>query len=152
MPDHIVHMIGNAHLDPVWLWHWERGVDEALATCRAACDLLDETPELIFTRGEAWVYEQVRQLDPALFARIRGHIAGGRWEVVGGWWVQPDVNLPTEAALRHSMRLGREWFRQHLDLDDVPVAFNVDSFGHGAYLPRLLRGNGQPWYVMMRPM
>jgi alpha-mannosidase len=83
----IVHMIGNAHLDPVWLWHWQRGADECLATCRAACDLLDDYPEVIFTRGEAWAYEQVRTLDPELFERIRGHIRGGRWAVVNGWWV-----------------------------------------------------------------
>ena len=47
-----VHMIGNAHLDPVWLWRWPAGVGEALATCRAACDLLDAEPDVVFTRGD----------------------------------------------------------------------------------------------------
>jgi alpha-mannosidase len=32
-----VHMVGNAHLDPVWLWPWQSGADEAIATCRSAC-------------------------------------------------------------------------------------------------------------------
>jgi len=51
-----VHMVGNAHLDSVWLWPWKSGADEAIATCRSACDLLDDFPQAVFTRGEAWVY------------------------------------------------------------------------------------------------
>ena len=147
-----VHMIGNAHLDPVWLWHWQRGADECLATCRAACDLLDDYPEVVFTRGEAWVYEQVRTLDSELFERIRGHIRGGRWAVVNGWWVQADTNLPTAEALLRTARLGQEWFREHLGLAEVPVAYLVDSFGHSAALPSLLKQAGQRYFVMMRPM
>jgi len=147
----LVHLIGNAHLDPVWLWTWQRGSDEALATCRAACDLLDEYPDAIFTRGEAWVHEEVRRLDPRLFERIRAHARAGRWAVVNGWWVQPDVNLPTLEGLQQNIRLGHAWFREHLALATIPVAYNVDSFGHGAFLPRLLVEAGQPYYVMMRP-
>jgi alpha-mannosidase len=146
-----VHMIANAHLDPVWLWSWQRGSDEALATCRAACDLLDEYPDVVFTRGEAWAYEQVRQFDPPLLARIAGHIAAGRWEATGGWWVQSDTNVPAAEALRMNIRLGRAWFREHLGLQDFPVAYLVDSFGHGSYLPRILQDSGQRYFVMMRP-
>ncbi len=85
-----VHMVGNAHLDPVWLWPWQSGADEAIATCRSACDLLDDFPHAVFTRGEAWVYEQLRTQDPALFERVKAHVTAGRWSVVNGWWVQPD--------------------------------------------------------------
>ena len=60
-----VHLIFNAHLDPIWLWPWQAGLDEALATCRSACDRLDTHPDLTFSRGEAWVYSQVERLDPA---------------------------------------------------------------------------------------
>jgi len=144
-------MIGNAHLDPVWLWHWQRGSDEAIATCRAACDILDDYHDVIFTRGEAWVYEQVRLLDPALFERIRNHVQTGRWDVVGGWWIQPDVNLPTEEAILRSASLGRAWFQKHLGITNIAVGYNVDSFGQGAYLPRMLQRSGQKYYVMMRP-
>ena len=132
MGELVVHMVANAHLDPVWLWPWQRGSDEAMATCRSACDFLDQYPELIFTRGEAWVYEQVRALDPELFARIRAHVAAGRWDVVNGWWVQPDLNLPTATAILRTASVGQAWFREHLGLAGVPVAYCVDSFGHGA--------------------
>ena len=67
----LVHMIGNAHIDPVWLWPWQSGADEALATMASAADRCDEYPEFVFTRGEAWVYQQVEKVRPDLFARIR---------------------------------------------------------------------------------
>jgi alpha-mannosidase len=146
-----VHMIGNAHLDPVWLWHWQQGADEAVGTCRAACDLLDEFGDAVFTRGEAWVYQQVLDRDPELFERIRAHIAAGRWEVTGGWWIQADDLTPTTAALRQNIRLGQEWFRQHLGLADLRVAYLVDSFGHAPCLPEILRTCGQEYFVFCRP-
>jgi alpha-mannosidase len=146
-----VHMIGNAHLDPVWLWRWPAGVGEALATCRAACDLLDEEPDAVFTRGDAWVYERLEALDAGLFARIRAHVSAGRWAVVGGWYVQPDCNLPLAASFRKHMEIGLRHAREKLGVR-VTVGYNVDSFGHSAALPRLLRDAGFDSYVMMRPM
>lgn len=88
----MLHMIGNAHLDPVWLWRWQEGCAEAIGTCWAAIDRLEQNPGFIFTRGEAQVYAWIEDLEPALFARIRHFIAEGRWIVVNGWWIQPDCN------------------------------------------------------------
>ncbi len=146
----VVHLILNSHIDPVWLWPWEAGLDSVLATCRSACDLLDRRPNLVFTRGEAWAYRMVQTCDPALFARIRRHIDAGRWEVVGGWWIQPDCNAPTLRGMERQIELGLEYFEKELGLRPR-VAYNVDSFGHAAALPSLMRRYGQDRYVMMRP-
>jgi len=145
-----VHPIFNAHLDPIWLWPWQAGLDEALATCRSACDRLDAHPDLTFSRGEAWVYSQVERLDPALFARVRRHVESGRWEVVGGWWIQPDCNAPSGWGMEKQIALGKAYFEG--TFGRFPrVAYNVDSFGHAATLPGLMRAAGQDCYVMMRP-
>jgi alpha-mannosidase len=145
-----VHMIANAHIDPVWMWTWPAGVDEAINTCRAACDLLDEYPELTITRGEAWVYEQVRTLCPDLFQRIRQFVKAGRWEAVTGWWVQADTNMAAAETLIKQGEIGREWFRHHLGVD-VTIGYEVDSFGHPATLPALLRAAGIDKLVWGRP-
>lgn len=146
-----VHIIFNAHLDPVWLWPWTAGVDEALNTCFTMCNTLDRHPDIVFTRGEAWVYEQVRRHDPALFRRIVKHIRAGRWSVVGGWWIQPDCNLPGAENMRRQIALGRAWFEKHLGLFPR-IGYNVDSFGHSAALPDIMAAHGQKNYVFMRPM
>ena len=145
-----VHVIFNAHLDPIWLWPWHAGIDEALSTCRSACERLDANPDVCFSQGEAWVYHQVERLDPGLFKRIREHIAAGRWEIIGGWWTQPDCNFPEEIGIRHQIQMGRDYF---LDtFGQFPeIGFNPDSFGHNASLPRIMNEFGQKKYVFMRP-
>jgi len=145
-----VHLILNAHLDPVWLWPWSAGLGEIINTCSSVCDLLDRHPDLIFTRGEAWVYENMEIVSPDLFRRVQKHISSGQWEIVGGWYVQPDCNLPGKEGLEKQVTLGRAYFESRFG--KMPeVAYNVDSFGHAASLPDLMCQHGQKYYVMMRP-
>ena len=146
----VVHMIGNAHLDPVWMWSWSDGVDEAIATCRTACDLLDEYPELQITRGEAWVYYQIHRIAPKLFKRIATHLKAGRWHVVNGWWVQPDCNLPLAESFLKQSEIGGRFFKEHLGVE-ATIGYNVDSFGHCAMLPTFLRQGGKNAYLYTRP-
>jgi len=145
-----VHLIFNAHIDPIWLWPWSSGLDTLLATCRSACDRLDAHPDLHFVRGEAWAYREVERIDPALFRRICDHVKAGRWHIVGGWWLQPDCNGPGYVGFEQQVRLGREYFEEKFGLFPR-TGYNVDSFGHAATLPGLMRAHGQDRYVFMRP-
>ncbi len=145
-----IHLVFNAHIDPVWLWPWQASLDEILATCRSACDRLDAHPDLTFSRGEAWVYHQIERLDPVLFRRIGRFIPQGRWEIVGGWWIQPDCNLPSGFAFERQIEEGKRYFLDRFGRFPK-IAYNVDSFGHAATLPGYLRAAGQQYYVMMRP-
>ena len=67
----VVHLICNAHLDPVWKWPWEEGAREAVSTFRTAVDLLHEFPEFIFNHNESVPYEWVEEYAPVLFEQIR---------------------------------------------------------------------------------
>ena len=40
--DKTIKLIGNAHLDPIWLWRWQEGCGEVLQTFRSALDRLKE--------------------------------------------------------------------------------------------------------------
>lgn len=145
-----LHMVGNAHIDPVWQWRWTEGCAEAIGTCWAAVDRLQEDPDFIFTRGEAVIYRWIEKLEPALFERIQHFVREGRWVIVNGWWLQPDCNLPDgEAFLRQGL-YGKAYFREKFGVD-VRVGYNVDSFGHAGTLPTLLRHTGFEHYVFMRP-
>ena len=146
----IVHMIGQAHLDPVWLWRWTEGRAEALATSQSAVDRLTEYPDFHFTRGESQVYEWIEQESPELFAKIQAFIRQGRWHVVNGMAVQPDMNLPQgESFVRHFL-LAKAYMCDRLGQEPT-VAYCVDSFGHAATLPQIFRGCGCDCYVFMRP-
>ena len=43
------HMIGQAHIDPVWLWPWSEGISVVHSTFRSALDRMNETPDFCFT-------------------------------------------------------------------------------------------------------
>jgi alpha-mannosidase len=146
----VLHMVGNAHIDPVWLWRWPAGVDEALSTFRSAADRCDEYPQFVFTRGEAWLYRWVARLDPGLSARVDALVRRGQWHVTGSMVVQPDANLPTTEGWRRQLRHGRRYFLDRFGLAPT-VAYNVDSFGHPASLPDLLAQEGCDAYVFHRP-
>ena len=99
-----IHLIGNSHLDPIWLWQWQEGFAEIKATYRAALDRMKDFPDFTFTAACGSYYAWIEQSDPAMFEEIRARVAEGRWCLVGGWWLQPDCNLPTgESFARHAL-------------------------------------------------
>ena len=145
-----VHLICNAHLDPVWQWRWEEGCAEALSTFATAVDLLHEHDQLIFNHNESVLYRWVESYDPGLFTQIRQLVAAGRWSISGGWFIQPDANLPgLESFVRHIAE-GRKYFFDRFGVRPR-VAYNFDSFGHHGGLPQLLCKSGYEMYVHMRP-
>lgn len=145
-----LHMIGNAHIDPVWLWRWQEGCHEVLASFRSALDRLNEDPEFLFVSSSAAFYQWVEQIQPAMFEEIRTRVAEGRWEIVGGWWIQPDCNIPGGESFVRQGLYGQRYFREKFGVT-ATVGYNVDSFGHHGMLPQILRRSGMSRYVFMRP-
>jgi len=145
-----IHIVAHAHLDPIWMWPWTSGLDEAIATARSACDRLDTHPDLFYTQGEAWSFEMIEKADPALFARVRAHVLCGRWEVVNGWWTQPDCNLPSALGLHRQLSTGLAYIKDRFGLAPR-CGFNPDSFGHCSQLPEVMRAHGQDRYIFLRP-
>ncbi len=146
----ILHMIGNAHLDLAWLWRWEEAREEMINTSRTVLQLMKDYPDFVYTCSQAAAYKWVEESDPALFAQIREKIKEGRWKIVGGWWVQPDVNIPCGEALIRQALYGKLYFQEKFGVD-VRTGYNVDSFGHASQLPQILKHTGMENYVFFRP-
>ena len=150
MSQRVLHMIGNAHIDPVWLWQWPEGYQEVRATFQSAIDRLDEYPDFVFTCDSSLFFEWVEESDRELFARIRERIAEGRFQVVGGWWVEPDCNIPSGESLVRQALYGQRYLREKFGITATTGA-NLDSFGHNATIPQILRKSGVDSYVFLRP-
>lgn len=149
-PDRTLHMIGNAHLDPVWLWPWQEGYQEARATFRSALDRMDEYPDFVFTCDQIVLLSWVEEQDPEMFEEIRARVAEGRWVNVGGWWVEPDCNMPMGESFARQGLIGQRYLASRFGrMSDVGM--NVDPFGHHAMLPQILRLQRMPAYTFMRP-
>ena len=147
---HKLYMIGNAHIDIPWLWPWPEAMAVGLSTFRAALDRMNEFPDFKFTASSAQLYEWAAAADPKLIAEIRKRVAEGRWDVVGGWWIEPDVNVPNGESLVRQGLYSQRLFQQLLGRT-ARVGYNPDSFGHTGTLPQILTLQGMHAYVFMRP-
>jgi alpha-mannosidase len=145
-----LHMIGNAHIDPVWLWQWPEGYQEVRATFHSAIDRMNEYPDFVFTHTSVLFLQWVEESDPDLFEQIRARIAEGRWQVVGGWWIEPDCNIPGGESFVRQGLYGQRYLKEKFGITSTTGA-NLDSFGHNASLPQILRKSGMDSYVFLRP-
>ncbi len=149
-PRTIFHLLPNAHLDPVWLWDWREGFSEGLTTCTTILDLMDEHPELTFIRGESAIYRHIQQTAPKTFDRILRMIEEGRWDPVGGTFIQPDSNLSSTETLCRQFEIGLAWFEKELGVRPR-ISWQADSFGHTAGWPGILRSFGMEGFMFTRP-
>ena len=143
-------MIGQAHIDPVWLWPWSEGLAVVHSTFRSALDRIKETPGFAFTASSAQFYKWVSENDPAMLAEIRQRVEEGHWGLVGGWWVEPDINIPSGESLIRQGLYGQLTLRRLLGRT-ARIAYKPDSFGHTGTLPQILKLQGMDDYVFMRP-
>ena len=148
--DRVLHMIGNAHIDPVWLWQWPEGYQEVRATFQSAIDRMEEYPEFVFTCDSVVYLRWIEESDPELFERIRARVAEGRFHVIGGWWVEPDCNIPSGESFVRQGLYGQRYLHERFGIT-ATTGSNVDPFGHTGTLPQLLRKSGLDSYVFFRP-
>lgn len=136
-----VALTGHAHIDLAWLWPLDETERKARRTFWTAVALLDRYPEFRFTQSSAQLYDIVEREDPALFERIREHVAKGGWEPVGGMWVEPDANMPSGESLVRQLLCGQRYFKEKFGFTH-DVCWMPDCFGFTAALPQLLLGAG----------
>ena len=146
-----IHLVGNAHLDPVWLWQWQEGFSEIKATFRSALDRMKEFDYYKFTSACGAYYMWIEQSDPEMFKEIQQRVKEGRWILAGGWLIQPDCNIPCgESFARHALITQRYFYEKFGKF--AKTGYNVDSFGHNQNIPMILRNSKMENYVFMRPM
>ncbi len=150
MKDKILFLLCNAHLDPVWLWEWGEGAAEALSTFRTAAQLCEEFEEFVFNHNEALLYQWIEQYEPELFARIKELVKDKKWHIMGGWYVQPDCNMPSGESFVRQILAGKKYFKKNFGVEPE-TAINVDPFGHTRGLVQILKKAGYTSYLFCRP-
>lgn len=145
-----IHLVCNAHLDPVWLWEWEEGAAEAISTFRVAADFCEEYEGFVFNHNEVILYQWIEEYEPALFERIKALVQAGKWHIMGGWYLQPDCNMPSGESMVRQILAGRKYFLEKFHV--MPsTAMNVDPFGHSRGMVQILAKAGFDSYIVGRP-
>ena len=143
-------LICNAHLDPVWQWEWEEGAAEALSTFRIAAKFCEEYDGFVFCHNEALLYQWVEAYEPELFTRIQKLVKQKKWHIMGGWYLQPDCNMPSGEGFVRQILTGKKYFLEKFGVSPS-TAVNVDPFGHSRGLVQIMKKCGYSGYLFMRP-
>lgn len=147
-----LHLLCNAHLDPVWQWRWDEGVGTAITTFSAAADFCEEFGDFVFCHNEAVLYQWVEENDPVLFKRIQRLVEAGKWHIMGGWYLQPDCNMTSDESFIRQIQNGLDYFKEKFPTMAKPeVAINFDSFGHTKGMVQILSDAGYKGYICTRP-
>ncbi|MFZ1012368.1 MAG: glycoside hydrolase family 38 C-terminal domain-containing protein, partial [Terracidiphilus sp.] len=143
------HLTGNSHIDAAWLWPWTETVDVVKRTFGTALQLMYEYPQYTYTQSAAAYNEWMAQKYPDLNAEIAQRIKEGRWEIVGGMWVEPDLNMPDGESLVRQLLVGKRWYKQAYGVD-VRIGWNPDSFGYTWQLPQIYKKSGVDYFVTQK--
>ena len=144
-----VKAVGNSHIDMAWLWPETETVEVVRNTFGTALALMREYPDFKFTASTAQAYVWMEEKYPAIFHEIEQRVKEGRWEIVGGMWVEPDLNMPDGESLVRQILYGKRYFQQKFDVD-VNIGWNPDSFGYNAQLPQIYKRSGIDYFVTQK--
>lgn len=144
-----LHLICNAHIDPIWQWTWDEGISATISTFKSAADLCDEF-DYVFCHGESLLYEAIETHAPELFERIKAHVRSGKWVITGGWYLQPDCLMPSGETFIRQIAVGKKYFMEKFGVEPT-ITTNYDSFGHSIGLVQILAKNGYSGYMACRP-
>jgi alpha-mannosidase len=133
--------VGHAHIDCAWLWPVRETKRKCARTFSNQLGLLERYPEHRFACSQAVQYQWMKDQYPELFERIRRQVRTGRWEPVGGMWVEPDSNVPSGESLVRQLVFGKRFFAEEFGVETHEL-WIPDVFGYSAALPQIAREAG----------
>ena len=144
-----IDLAGNAHIDAAWLWPRSETIDVVKRTFTTALQLMDEYPNYTFSQSAAQYTAWIAEKYPQMNDQIRQRVKEGRWEIVGGMWVEPDLNLPDGESLVRQLLVGQRYFQQQYGVT-ARIGWNPDSFGYNWQLPQIYKRSGMDYFVTQK--
>ena len=140
---------GYSHIDLAWQWNWLEGREVVKNTSESVLNIMERFPNFKYSMGQAHAYEWLENYALDIFKQIQQKVKEGRWEIVGGQWVEPDGNVPSgESFVRQSL-YGKRYFRDKFGVD-VKSCWIPDSFGFNWNLPQILARSGIESFISKR--
>jgi alpha-mannosidase len=144
-----IRLTGNSHIDAAWLWPWTETVGVVHDTFSTALQLMNEYPAYTYTQSAAAYSEWMCEKYPAICQEIQERVKQGRWEMVGGMWIEPDLNMPDGESLVRQLLIGKRYFHDQFGVD-VRIGWNPDSFGYNWQLPQIYKKSGVDYFVTQK--
>jgi len=144
-----IRAVANSHIDMAWLWPWTETVEVVRNTFGTVLQLMRQYPGFIYAQSAAQDYVWLEEKYPDLFKEIQQRVKEGRWEIVGGMWVEPDLNMPCGESLVRQILIAKRYFQQKFGVD-VRIGWNPDSFGYNWQLPQIYKRSGLDYFITQK--
>ena len=144
-------LTGNSHIDAAWLWPWTETVDTVKRTFGTAVQLMQEYPTYTYSQSAAVYSQWMADKYPFLNSEIAQRVKEGRWELVGGMWLEPDLNMPDGESLVRQILVGQATFKKLYGVT-TRIGWNPDSFGYNWQLPQIYKRSGIDYFVTQKVM
>lgn len=142
----MMHMVGQSHIDIAWLWPVRETVRKVSRTFSTMNTLMKEYPDFVYTQSQPLLYAFAKEHYPELYEQIKQRVAEGRWELVGGMWVEPDLNIPSGESLVRQILYGQLFYKEEFGKTSN-IEWLPDTFGYCASLPQLLKLAGVDYFM-----
>ncbi len=139
----------NAHIDAAWLWRDKETIEVCKNTFSSVLSMMDARPDFTYTQSAAAYFDWMERLYPDVFRRIEQRVRDGRWEIVGGMWVEPDCNLPSGESWMHHLLYAKRYFKQKFG-SNVTIGYNPDSFGYTWTIPEFYANAGIDAFITQK--
>lgn len=146
----IIDLVGHSHLDIVYQWDYKEFVRKVGRTHSTMLALMEEYPEFKFSQSQAVTYLEIKKHYPALYEKIKKYVKEGRWEIIGGMWVEPDCNLPSGESFVRQLLEGKKFFEKEFGVTPKTV-WLPDVFGNSYGMPQILAKSGIKYFVTHKP-
>lgn len=141
-----MYLVGQSHIDLAWLWPAKEAVRKTSRTFSTMSTLLEQFPEFAYVQSQPQAFDFMKQHYPDIYQRVKGHIESGRWELVGGMWVEPDLNIPSGESLVRQLIYGMKFYQEEFGIKPR-IEWLPDTFGYSASLPQLLKKAGLDYFM-----
>lgn len=139
-------LVGNSHLDIVFMWAYKEFVRKLGRTHATMLRLMEQYPDFIFSQSQAVTYEEMKQNFPALFEQVKARIQEGRWEYIGGMWVEPDCNLISGESFTRQFLHGVRYAEENFGITPK-TCWLPDVFGNSYAMPQIMKQTGMEYFV-----
>ncbi|MBW4526533.1 MAG: alpha-mannosidase [Phormidium tanganyikae FI6-MK23] len=146
---HTIFLLGHAHLDMAWLWDVEETWRSAERTFVSVLNLQKDYPELTFCHTTPALFEWIEQNRPEIFSQIQAQVKAGKWEIVGGMWIEPEMNLINAESIARHLLYGQRYCQEKFG-EICRVAWLPDTFGFNWQTPQLLKLAGIDYFVTQK--
>ena len=101
--------MGHCHIDTAWLWPYAETKRKIARSWGTQLELMRHYKDFKFCASQIGQYYWLRKYYPDVFARVQAAVREGRFEVVGGSWVECDGNVPSGESMARQMLYGQRF-------------------------------------------